>query len=318
MWAKLEPKAQDICIFFQEEFIHEMEQALNHLYNLSKLDGINRLPDYRLKSIVSDTAHPGASIRDATPPSAACANRSHFRTVVRLLAEDHAAARAHPIAGRDRSGEPRLPGGCICASILHYVIYVCFFFLFAFDSLGVGEAWTVEKYESFVDSLSVTQPQMAFNDSLNDCDSDIVAITAISSTDASVFPNITDLFDELRALFPDVTVSIEWDINPIRLLDEARNVIQDYLMTQNRQVLIGYRDRIAGLEDNIMITADAIMITVDGEVPWEFRRGAGIVAGIFWSGLYHASRISAIPHVQAQVIRNSARTDKRLTCDSVS
>jgi hypothetical protein len=55
------------------------------------------------------------------------------------------------------------------------------------------------------------------------------------------------------------------------------------------------------------------LITKDGELPMGMRRGSGIAAVIFGSGLYCIFQAYAIPLVRANVIKNDVRIDTVIT-----
>jgi hypothetical protein len=176
---------------------------------------------------------------------------------------------------------------------------------------AVGNCWTNEEYERFEEGMRRGQPQMIMEGSAQDsaysCRSEEVVITAVSSTDASVFPNLTFAVDELGAVVLEAEVMVEWDAESMEGLREAEQRFDECLPLAVGSVTVRRSSGMAGMKE-------AAIVTRDGKVPLEIRRGFAITAGVFWSGLYHAFRVDAIPLVKVSVIKNSARIDQGLTC----
>jgi hypothetical protein len=200
--------------------------------------------------------------------------------------------------------------------IVMYAVYTTFFFESP-EFSAVTKSWTIEEYEHFADEMRSAQPQAVLKGSTSNkqysCSTRNILMTAVSSTDASLFPNVTEFLDSLPAVFLRIRIRVEWDAQTQGLLDSAESVVKGCTpgVGIHSSISVDRWNTVVGIEV-------AAVISEDGQLPTEIKSGRAISAGIFWSGLYHCFKVDSIPSVEAVVVKQDGRIVGGLSCRDVS
>jgi hypothetical protein len=164
----------------------------------------------------------------------------------------------------------------------------------------VGPVWSLDEYIGFVETMRVGQVQVIIEGATHACRTNPVVIAGVSSTDASVFPNVSSLLDIHPVATLRTVAKIHWDAESVNLLNESAEVIKLCRLDPFESVNVTQTDTVVGRMERVLITKD-------GELPMEIRRGSAIAAGIFGFETYYFFNVEAIPLLRATIVKKNAR-----------
>jgi hypothetical protein len=162
--------------------------------------------------------------------------------------------------------------------------------------------WSLDEYEDFLEAMRMGQVQVMLEGATHDCTMNPIAITGVSSTDASVFPNVSAVLDLVPVVSLHSELGVHWNPESANLLKESVEEIKRCRWNPFEPVNVTQTDMGIGWKERVLITKD-------GELPIGMRRGSAIAAVIFGSGLYYIFQADSTPRVMANVIKNDARID---------
>jgi hypothetical protein len=166
--------------------------------------------------------------------------------------------------------------------------------------------WSLDEYEDFMEAMRWGPVQVILEGATHDCTMNPTVITGVSSTDASVFPNVSAVLDLLPVVALHSEVAVHWNTESANLLKESVEEIKRCRSNPFESVNVTQTDTVIGWKERALITKD-------GETPMAMSRGSAIAGGIFGLGLYSVFSIEAIRLVRANIVKNDARIDTPMT-----
>jgi hypothetical protein len=109
--------------------------------------------------------------------------------------------------------------------ICFHVAWTIQFFL-SWQFLDIGDIWRLDECEDFVEAMQTRQPQAILEGATDDCSTNPIVFTAVSSTDPSDFPNVSAVLDLVSVVVLRPISHAHWNTESIDLLQESTEVIK--------------------------------------------------------------------------------------------
>jgi hypothetical protein len=196
-------------------------------------------------------------------------------------------------------------GMCFPVSLLSFLVVDIPWAIGFFKSpefSAVDLVWSLDEYEDFVEAMRGGQPQVILEGATHVCSTNPIVMTGVSSTDNSVFPNVSAVLDFLPVVFLHTVVTVHWDAKSVNLLKESEDVIKECRRDPVESVNVTQTQTVVKWKERALIAKE-------GELPLAIRHSIAIASGIFGSYLYYFFNVDAIPRVTANVVKNNALID---------
>jgi hypothetical protein len=173
-------------------------------------------------------------------------------------------------------------------------------FLLSPEFCATDLVWSLDEYDDFIEAMHMQQPQVILAGATRGCQTNPIVMTGFSSTDESVFPNVSAVLDFLPMVFLRMTGKIRWDAESRNLLEESADFIKRCAWDLLESVNVTKTHMVVGLKERALITKD-------GTIPWGIRPGGAVATFCLAFELYYLLNVEAIPFIKANIVKNNAR-----------